>query len=164
MPPGLEVVRLRDAGRQRQHALEAPAVDRQVLQLLARRLRLHGGGFGLEQHRVGRHEHRLLQRADAQPGVDADGRVEPHDDVLRAEGLKARQRHVHAIGAGGDVRERVVPGLVARRLARLVRFGVGDRDGGAGHGEIRLIGDGAHDGSVQHLCYHRRGHQHQRHE
>ena len=44
---GLKVVGLRDAGREHQEALKASAVDRDVLDGLARQLRLHGRRFRL---------------------------------------------------------------------------------------------------------------------
>ena len=110
---GLEVVGLSDAGRQRQHALKAPAVDRQVLQLLAGRLRLHGGGFGLQQHGIGRHQHRFLKRADVSFASTRTAVFSRTAMSLRPEGLEPRQRDIDAIGARGDVRERVAAGFVA---------------------------------------------------
>ena len=157
--PGLEEVRLLHARRQRQRALEAAAVDRQVLQLLAGRLRLHRSRFRLEQDRVGGHHHRLLQRADGQPRIDANGGVEPHGDVLRAERLKARQRHLDAVGAGGDVRKVIPASFIAGRVARLVRLHVRNRDRRTRHRQVGGIGDGSDDRAIEHLraCIRRPG-------
>ncbi len=148
----LEIVGLRHTRRQREHALKAASVDRQVLQLLAGRLRLHGRRFGLQQHRIRRHQHRFLKRAYREAGIDTDGRVQPNRDVARLEGLKPRQCDFHLIGADRDVRKVVAAGFIRRRLARLVRLDVRDLHGRAGHGQIGRIRYGADDGSVEDLC------------
>ena len=129
---GLEVIGLRHPGREHQQALEAAAVDRDVLDRLAGDLHLHRRRFRLQQL-LGGDGDRLLDRADVQLGVDADHAVGLHDDVLRGEGLEALQRDQHLIGAGEHVGEGVGAVVSGDRLAGDVGFLLGDRDRGAGH-------------------------------
>ena len=84
-----------------------------------------------------------------------------HDAGLR-EGLEAGERDVDFVVAERQEPERVLPGLIGRRVARELRVHVGRGDRGAGHGRARRVGDIAQNGSGGNLRVQRGGRQQRR--
>ena len=135
-------VRPRGARHRDQEALEVPVEGERHV---AHHLRFEDapgvGAVGLQDGGRADDGDRFFEGAELQPQVDADRRVDRHDDAVAQHLLEAGQRRDDPVRSVLQARERVQAGFVGHHVEADVRARLGDGDGRAGHRQPRLIGD-----------------------
>jgi len=140
----------RHAGRQPGELVKAPAVQRQVDDLLVRDHLAERGRFRVEERRLGRDHHLGRQGAEREHELDARRLADRQLDVLADRCLKARDRRGDPIHARVERRDGVVPLTIGGRRSHHVGRDVRDGHGHIGDaGALRVV-DGADDaGTLQ---------------
>ena len=103
MPPTWKYDRLRHTGSERQQALIASPVDREILEGLSRRHRLQRRAVGLQDRRLARDDDGLFEGSEREPRIDANDRADVDGDVAARKCPEAGQRHDDVIGAWREI-------------------------------------------------------------
>jgi hypothetical protein len=125
---------------------EVPAVQRQIANRFAGAQVAHGAGFTLQQGRLGHHCHLLLAGADLQCQIHHRALVQRQLDT-RDGAPETRFFGRDFVRPGLQRRRDILPQGVRRELELLVRLGLANHHGCAGHHCTARVRQSAGDGS-----------------
>ena len=141
-----ETCRWRDHARNECAELrEVPAVERQLDHFLLVDGDAERGVRRLDERRLPRHRHALLESPDRHLHVDARRVADRHRDVRAHDRLESAERRLHRIAARLHLRDGIEAVGAGDRRSRLPRRRIGDVDRHARHDGAALVGDDARD-------------------
>src|SRR5262249_40434649 len=140
-----------DAGRERNEVQDVAAIERKLLYGASVDDLAQVGALGLDDGSVGLDLDRLVNVADLQSDVAANGGIDLDRDLIARMTFEPGPFDLHAVGARHQVHEAIASILIGCSFPAIAGSDVGDADSGSDDGSIRGVSDVTQDRSIKSL-------------